>query len=307
MDISIIISTWNNSKVLSSTISSFTSLRSCLKKRFTWELILVNNNSTDSTREVASSFSEKLPLKYVEEPVQGLARARNTGLKHASGELIVFTDDDVKPCEDWIKTYWEAYQKHPQGYAFGGSVYSIFEGKPPSKHLIRYLPSSVNGLDYGSEERIINEDPRMFLAANWACPKSAIELLGGFDESLGLNPQRKRVMVGEETNLMQQLIENGFKLLYLPQARVGHYVPKYKCTLKHALERQYGLAYYYAKKEFSECKITTGRVPRWLIKRYTKEIGSYLLKLPFPDKKLNQRFKIERTRALIDAYKARFE
>jgi glycosyltransferase involved in cell wall biosynthesis len=303
MDLSVIISTWNNAIRLEETLRGL--IECSIPEHVVWELVLVNNNSTDNTAEVAHSFSYKLPIKYIEEPVQGLARARNTGIKHATGTLIIFTDDDVTPCKEWLTTYWDAFLAHREGFAFGGPVFSIFEGKQPTEQLRKFLPISVNGLDYGNEEMVIN-DSRMFISANWGCTKKAIEEAGAFDESLGLNPDRNDVRVGEETDLMVRLRSKGVKLLYLPKAKIGHHVPESKCTLEHAIERQYGTAYYLAKSDLDATGEKKHHVPLWVLRRYVKDLAWYMLRFLTPrNKRLSLLFKFTRSRAVMAAYRGK--
>ncbi|MGH9460276.1 MAG: glycosyltransferase family A protein, partial [Vicinamibacteria bacterium] len=147
-NLSVLISTWNRSQSLSQTLQSIS--RCTIPAGLRWELVLVNNNCTDDTDKVAKAFSEFLPIVYVKEPIQGLSRAKNTGLAAASGELILFTDDDVEPCEDWIALYWTSYRATPSGYYFGGPVVSRFELRPPDPELLEVAPPEVRGFEWGS-------------------------------------------------------------------------------------------------------------------------------------------------------------
>ncbi|MCA9399055.1 MAG: glycosyltransferase, partial [Candidatus Omnitrophica bacterium] len=167
----------------------------------------------------------------------GLSHARNAGLKVAQGELIIFTDDDVFPCPDWLSIYWKAYVKNSKQCFFGGPVESVYEGEKPDQGLLKWAPASVQGLDYGNEERFINSD-EAFLAANWACSREALNKVGGFDPNLGLNPALNEVRTGEEKDIMNRLLEIGCQGLYLPQAKIGHFVPNDKCQFKHIMARR---------------------------------------------------------------------
>jgi glycosyltransferase involved in cell wall biosynthesis len=235
MDISVMLSTWNNAQCLAITLQVF---RQCVvPPNVQWELIVVNNNCTDQTDDVIKTFADLLPIKYVKEPRPGLSQARNTGLKAASGKLIIFTDDDVKPYPDWIKVYWEAYVKSPQGQFWGGPVESDYEGgKKPDDDLLGLAPFSVRGLDFGPVERPLPNE-QYFISANWAAPLPLIREMGGFDINRGLNPLSKKLVTGEESDLMDRLRAVGMQGLYLPGARLKHFVPKEKCTLEHILAR----------------------------------------------------------------------
>jgi glucosyl-dolichyl phosphate glucuronosyltransferase len=113
MDLTVLISTWNSCDRLSITLDTFALCS--IPEGLQWQLVIVNNNCTDNTDAVVARYAKKLPITYVKEPRPGLSIARNTGLQAATGKLIIFTDDDVKPSRDWIKLYWDAYRECPQG------------------------------------------------------------------------------------------------------------------------------------------------------------------------------------------------
>jgi len=235
MDVSIVLCTYNNAERLLITLRSLCQLNQ--PEGVEWELVAVNNNSTDDTEQLIESFSGRLPITYVYEPEQGKSCALNTGVDVAQGELIVFTDDDVKPNPDWLISYWAAYQDRPEGYYFGGPVESEFEGEPPDEDLLRVAMPSVAGLDHGSKPNSLPSH-KIFIGANWACPSRYLRQVGGFDESLGLNASDEEVSVGEETDLMTRLEEEGIRRWYEPQAKIKHFVPKEKCTLDHIVSRR---------------------------------------------------------------------
>ncbi|MBI4597127.1 MAG: glycosyltransferase [Candidatus Omnitrophica bacterium] len=201
-----------------------------------WEIVVVNNHCTDATLRVVEVAQSMLPLRSIEEPRQGLSRARNAGLRAAKGQLVIFTDDDVKPCVEWIASYWRAFMSNPSGYFFGGPVESEFEGARPSEELLAVAPYSVRGFDLGAEEQAL-PPTKTFLSANWACPLFMIQRTGGFDETKGLNAVPGSQTAGEETDLMCQLRRAGWDGLYLPHARLTHTVPAEKSRVEHIAAR----------------------------------------------------------------------
>ena len=275
MDLSLVLCTWNNCRRLAVTLDA---LAHCaIPDGLRWELVLVDNNCTDDTERVAASFSDRVPLLYVREPRQGLSRARNAGLGAASGEFVLFTDDDVRPCSAWIATYWECYRSRPTGFLFGGPIDSEFEGARPDEELLSAAPPSVAGLDYGVEERVI-ADESPFVSANWGCPREILLRLGGFDVEKGLDPSCGRVRGGEETDLMQRLSQRGWRALYLPQARLAHFVPASKCTLQHILARAEagGLDMGMAQRNATHGWFIGG-IPGWAVKEWFRDWGRWVL------------------------------
>src|SRR5689334_10974234 len=87
-----------------------------------WEVLVVNNNSTDNTDEVIGRHTTSLPLRRLHEPRQGQSNARNHALTEAAGELILWTDDDVLLGPEWIAQYVRAAMLHPKAAYFGGPI-----------------------------------------------------------------------------------------------------------------------------------------------------------------------------------------
>jgi glucosyl-dolichyl phosphate glucuronosyltransferase len=264
MDVTVLISTWNNAKRLAITLET---IKGCvIPQGLAWQLVIVNNNCTGNTDSVVNQYVDILPVVYVKEPIQGLSRARNAGLNIATGKLIIFTDDDVRPCRDWIKVYWEAFVQEPTKQFWGGPIESEFEGEKPDDDLLSFAPSSVRGLDFGPGKRLLS-DKECFIAPNWAVPSAIIKKIGPFDIHKGLNPSSPILSTGEETDLMYRLKEQGLSGLYLPAARIQHFVPGGKCTLKHILARcEAGVLEDYRRYDF--------RLKSWVL--FNKPVGLYI-------------------------------
>lgn len=128
MDISVIISTYNRCDLLGRAISSILAQEPGTPD---FELIVVDNNSTDSTRSVVESFLTKDPrVQYVFEKRQGLSFGRNAGLSAAQGKLIIYTDDDVIVTPNWVRNFYQAFLCHPDADFLGGKVLPIWETEP---------------------------------------------------------------------------------------------------------------------------------------------------------------------------------
>ncbi|MBI2870421.1 MAG: glycosyltransferase family 2 protein [Candidatus Omnitrophica bacterium] len=273
MDISVVLCTWKNSRRLGITLEA---LSHCVVPQgVTWELVLVNNHSADETERVAKDHTERLPIVYVEEPLPGLSRARNKGLSLAKGDLIVFTDDDVRPCVDWLTFYWRAYRTRPEGYFFGGRIVSEFETERFDREMIKHAPLCIRGLDWGGEERILRED-EYFIGANWAAPLEMVRRAGGYDVTKGLNAVPGRTTTGEEADLMNRMKHMGYRPLYLPDAAVHHFVPERKLNGRHIGRRLQASGYAYAGLEVPPAPGPyIGNLPRWIYKRIALRLMRY--------------------------------
>lgn len=272
MDISIIIPTYNNSKILRKTLENISKINTV--QDISYEIIVVNNNSTDDTQQVLDILSKEFPIKSFFQPQQGISHAKNTGIINSTGKLVIFTDDDIRPDINWMSAYWKAYCNNPDGYFWGGSVVSEFESIAPSKELLRYAPPSVRGLDLGPNERLIDQH-EYFIGASWACTRETLENFGLFNIELGLNPSKKAVMVGEETELMERLRKKGYQSLYLPNATVHHFVPTKKTTLKHIADRNEALGYFREAKNIKE--LPKYKTPKWVYRSIIENFTKYCL------------------------------
>ncbi|MDY0093816.1 MAG: glycosyltransferase [Candidatus Vecturithrix sp.] len=232
MNVSVVIPTFNNAKMLATTLAAFEHVVFPEKT----ELIVVDNNSKDTTKETIISFSDRLPIKYVFEKKQGISAAKNAGISLARGRLLIFTDDDVRPCSAWIKSYWSAYTQDNKKLYWGGPIESEFDGPKPDASLLRFAPPSVRGLDLGTCTRLL-EPNEWFVGANIAVSADTFNEMGGFDTTLGLDPSTGIVSVGEESDLQRRLKLAGYRAMYLPDASLRHVVPHQKSSLKHIADR----------------------------------------------------------------------
>jgi glucosyl-dolichyl phosphate glucuronosyltransferase len=265
MNVSVIICTYNRAKSLERTLRSLQAQH--VNSNVSWELIVVDNNCTDNTRDVVRKFVGLLPIVYIVEPMQGKSRAINRGLRVASGELIVFTDDDVEFYPGWIANFWAVYRERPNGYYFGGPVEVNRQKSELDGVLSRLAPASIRGLDWGNEPRRLMGNEAL-LGANWACPARALRSTRGADVRIGPGASPGKVRMGTETYLMDSLNEQGMSAWYLPEARVVHFPPASKCSLRYFIKATEAFGHYCAIKS---CGVPQGRIilgaPAWVYKK----------------------------------------
>ncbi len=125
MKITVAICTWNRHELLRKTLAEMTKLT--VPPEVEWELLVVNNNCTDDTDDVIGEFEKQLPLKRIFEEKPGLSHARNCAIEHASGELLIWTDDDVLVDANWLVEYVKGAEAWPDASFFGGTVDPWFE------------------------------------------------------------------------------------------------------------------------------------------------------------------------------------
>jgi glycosyltransferase involved in cell wall biosynthesis len=141
LDVSILLSTRNRVHVLARTLEAFRALDT---RDLTWELVAVNNGSSDSTAGVLARARESLPLVALSEPVPGKNRALNRALAIARGRRLIFIDDDVLPSHGWVAEYEAAARRWPEHSIFAGPIRPAMPpGAPPVLADERFRFASV--------------------------------------------------------------------------------------------------------------------------------------------------------------------
>jgi len=192
-----------------------------------WELVIIDNASTDDTREVAEAVARRAPelVRVVEEPTVGLSAARNRGIAEARGEHLAFLDDDAFPAPGWL-TALSAALDGEAVMAAGGPVEPIFDGPLPGWFRGSYLPYlTVWDLGDAAVDLRYNEYPR---GANMAFRREAFTRFGGFSPHLGRTG--RSLLSCEETELCLRLERGGLRTVYAPGARVRHATPVERLT-----------------------------------------------------------------------------
>lgn len=227
--ISVVICTWNRSRLLRKTLERMTELD--VPRGASWELIVVNNNSSDDTERVLDDFQSVLPLVRVFEKEPGKSNAANRAVSEAKGEYLVWTDDDVLVDADWLKTYLAAFARWPEASVFAGLIDPWFE-EPPPPWLEQVFPEVAHAyaaLNYGLTGFELTEKTPPF-GANMALKRSA-HLVEPYDPKLG--PRPNSGLRGEETSMVRRLLASGHTGRWIPEARVRHFIPAERSTLAY--------------------------------------------------------------------------
>lgn len=268
MNCSVIVCTHNRAKYLENCLQKLAAQNYPSDKL---EILVIDNNSSDDTSACVKQIKNNYPftLNYHLEIPLGLSYARNAGLRHAKGEIIIYIDDDALPeTNNWIKNIVAAYEEDADLAAAGGEILAIWpnDGNAPNSIAkLLYGPLSI------SPQKIIVDtaaSPRHLpWGANISFRKSTLTGFGlSFDSNLGRSGDQ--ILSGEESLLSLELIKRKKKVLHLSEARVLHHIQKERLSsewfLKHALSQGISEAYIEAKV-FSNLRILCSSIKRLII------------------------------------------
>lgn len=228
MRFSIVIATYNRADELVKTLESLRTLRVGAP----WEVVIVDNNSRDNTREVVEKAAETfpVPLRYLHEKQQGRSAALNTGIKAAQGEIIATTDDDVRVEPDWLTNAERALERHNCDY-LGGKAVPLWGGTRPS-----WIPEGrcihwavIALLDYGPEPIPLGD--YVPLGVNMVFRREAFDRAGLWDNTIG---RKAGTLLGQEVReWVQRARAAGVTGFYSPDLVIHHVIPADRLTKKY--------------------------------------------------------------------------
>jgi glycosyltransferase involved in cell wall biosynthesis len=283
---SIVIATYKRAADLRETLASLSGLR----PDGPWEVIVVDNNSPDDTREVVDEAARTFPvdLRYLFEREQGRSPALNAGIRAARGDIIATTDDDVRVPPDWLNRAAEGLDRLRCDYV-GGRVLPIWGGPRPV-----WLPNHggkqwavIALLDYGDQP--IEFGARVPLGVNMAFRRSAFDAAGLFDPNTG---RKAGTLLGQEVReWCIRARAAGVRGFYVPEMRLEHIIPADRLCKKYFRRWFYwrgisrAMLYERAGLDMEAPERTTldfsrvphvGGVPRYLYRKAAASAGSYI-------------------------------
>lgn len=221
--ISVIICTFNRDKYIYATLQK---VAQNAYPTDDYEIVLINNNSTDTTEELCNKFKseyQQVQFRYFVEYEQGLSFARNRGIKESKGDILAFLDDDAFVKPDYLVNIDNGFREYPEAMAFGGRIIPQFESGEIPKWLCKWTYTWLSALDRGDNVNVFcgKDFP---IGANMGVRKHAIDMCGTFNVSLGRN--KKNLLAGEEKDFFYRLGQSNLKTYYFPNVVVEHVIPQ---------------------------------------------------------------------------------
>jgi L-malate glycosyltransferase len=257
--LTILMATYNGSQTLPKVFDACLGLAS---PRAGWQMVIVDNASSDDTQHVVESYTDRLPITLVEEPRRGKNRALNTGLEYVRGDLVVFMDDDVIPDRDWLVRMRDTADEQSEFSIFGGQIDPIWPSEPPD-WLFRVVPLGVTFAAISIPIIEGQVSPRLIWGGNMAIRSSVFVTGHRFDESVGPLPGQYRM--GGETEFTERLGALGHKAWHCA-ARVGHIIRPEQMDPEWIVGRAFRLGRALYHEEHAVSVSMLFGVPRWRLR-----------------------------------------
>jgi glycosyltransferase involved in cell wall biosynthesis len=238
IDFTVAIPTYNGAKRLPELLER---LRNQVNaENLNWEIIIVDNNSTDNTAEVVKSYQESwqisCSLRYFLETKQGSAHARKLAVAQANGKFIGFLDDDNYPELNWVANAYSFGEKYPQAGAFASQIHPNWEVSPPEnfQRIAPFLAITERGnlpLLYNPNANLLPPSAGLVIRHQaWldAVPETQI-LIGRVGGNL---------LAGEDLEMIAHIQKAGWEIWYNPEMEVYHQIPQWR------LQRDYLIPFF---------------------------------------------------------------
>jgi glycosyltransferase involved in cell wall biosynthesis len=231
-----IICTYNRAGYLRDTLQSLLQTNASPNQ---FEILIIDNNSTDKTPNVAQNTANQFPdfrLKYIKETKQGLSHARNCGIRKASAPVLLFLDDDITVHPDFISLWVSFFENYPEASGGGGKIRVQFDDPRPD-WMSYYLLPLLGHHDLGNSIKKYPAGKYPF-GGNMAFHRKIFDKYGGFNANLGR--KASKLIASEEKEFYRRLSDSE-NIYYLPNAFIYHRVNKQRLTKKFIKKQAVGL------------------------------------------------------------------
>ncbi len=226
MEVSVVICTYNREKHIGRALES---LIAQTADKENYEIIVIDNNSTDHTPEIIKNFKQKYPdysIKIEKEIQQGLSFARNKGIDISSGKIISFIDDDAIAAPDFIEKIIQNEKKYPGFLAFGGKVLPKYETGNTPLWMSRYIERIISIVDMGDKVKKFKKTYPV--GCNMIFRKEIFDKVGKFNTRLRLRSDDKYIFL--------KIMEDDYEVLYLPDVVVQHFIDDFRTTKEYVIK-----------------------------------------------------------------------
>lgn len=212
-DVSVIVCTRDRPRLLAECLNSIAA-GTCLPL----EVIIVDQSRTDETRRIAERMRIVAPfaVRYLRSSTTGITSARNAGIREASGQVVLFTDDDCRVSQDWVRAIADEFRDPSVACVCGHTM--------PANHADRPRQTLISTLNHQGRRRVIGRHNPIAIGRgnNMAFRKESLERLGGFNERIGVGT---KMCAGDDIDVFYRLLVVGETIVHSPEAVVYHSQP----------------------------------------------------------------------------------
>lgn len=237
--VSVIVCTYNREEYLKKVFESIINQNS---HNLTFEVIIIDNNSPDNTKQISFDFiknNPKIDIKYVLETNQGISFARDRGYVEANYKYVAYSDDDAYYASDYFSQLEIFINSHPNTLAFGGKVLLDYEANMAPDWESKYLSSILGYFNKGDVEFNFKNDYAR--GANMIFTKDLIKKVNSFNTDLGRTGGN--LNGGEEKEIAEKIYKLGIDVIYTPKLIVYHAVPIFRTKDDFVKRQAIGIGY----------------------------------------------------------------
>lgn len=281
LSLSVIIATRNRADSLRQTLAAVAAQTT--EGAFTYEVLVVDNGSIDQTAQVVEHLRAQFPvaLRYVYEPHPGKSRALNTGLRHAQGQWLVFTDDDVLPTPTWLQALWRCGLEEQADGITGRILPRWLVPRPAwlTDEVARRF-GGIGCVDHGAR-RLRTEAQRncRWVGGNMAIRRDVIQRIGVYDT---------RMTRFQDAEYYRRCLRHGLRIVYEPQALAYHQLGAERMTLDYYRWSRRISGYYRAYFQPREMGQLLTIMPVWWYRQTVRVARAWLVSFvsrrPWPER-----------------------
>lgn len=209
-----------------------------------FEVLIIDNGSTDNTKDLVKEFRGLLNLRYLYEPRNGLHYGRHLGFVESKAEIITYADDDIIAFPTWIESIITSFNKDKNIMLVGGNNYPKFESQPP-KWILDLWNTVSNGekkitwlsvIDMGNIAKYISS--KNIYGCNYSVRKVLLKETGGFHPD-GFSKKNILFRGDGENHVTDFVLNNNYKIFFNPGASVYHFVPTKRMSIDYVKNRYF--------------------------------------------------------------------
>ena len=283
MDFTVIVCTYNRSANLPRCLDALAKQQDVEDRE--WEVLVVDNNSTDDTSEIVADLARKLPInvRYEREPEQGLNYARNTGIRKSDGKYFSYVDDDILVSRNWLSSLLESFEANDAD-AVGGRIHL-----DPSIILPKWIGYDTDMMgflgyqDFGDIPLRLDGRRQYPFGGNMSFNRRVVDRIGYFNPKIGrkgTGQKRSELFKGAETDYFHRLASSGeVRIYYAPDAIVYHQVMPFQLKKKYFRDIHFNAGYQKAAFDMNDYPRTLAGVPLFLFGQFARAVTRYGVQL----------------------------